>query len=58
MRLRLLCPGLLLLGIALMVPFQTAITLVLGIACLIAFVVTGVFLVATPEYLQQNDDDV
>ena len=57
MRLRLLCPGLLLLGIALMIPFQAAITLVLGIACLIAFVVTGVFLVATPEYLRQTDDD-
>jgi len=57
MTLRRLCPALLLLGIVLMIPFQAAITLVLGIACLIAFVVTGVFLVATPEYLRQTDDD-
>jgi len=52
---RRLWPLLLLLGLALMIPFDAAVTRILGVACLVAFVVTGVFLIATPSYL--GDDE-
>jgi hypothetical protein len=54
---RLLCPLLLVVGVLLMVPFESTITRVLGMAALIAFVVCGVFAIATPEYLAQHDDE-
>jgi Na+-transporting methylmalonyl-CoA/oxaloacetate decarboxylase beta subunit len=56
MTLHRLCPVLLLIGVGLLVPFETPVTLVLGVAALLGFVVTGVFAVATPEFLE--DDDV
>jgi uncharacterized membrane protein YkgB len=55
MTLRRLWPALLVIGVALMVPFQATITLALGVACLVGFVVTGVFLIATPEVLGRDD---
>jgi uncharacterized membrane protein YkgB len=55
MTLRRLWPALLVIGVALMVPFQATITLALGVACLVGFVVTGVFLIATPEFLGRDD---
>jgi hypothetical protein len=54
---RLLLPLLLVLGVALMVPFEATITRVLGVAVLLAFVVCGVFAIATPEFLARNDDE-
>jgi threonine/homoserine efflux transporter RhtA len=44
-------------GVLLLVPFEHSVTLVLGIACLLAFVVWGVFLIATPEFLDGDGDD-
>jgi hypothetical protein len=57
MTLRRLSPALLVIGVALMVPFEAALTLILGVACLAGFVVTGLFLIATPEFLGREDDD-
>jgi hypothetical protein len=54
MNLRRVCPALLVIGVALMVPFEATITLILGVACLVGFVVTGLFAVATPAYLEQD----
>jgi hypothetical protein len=53
---RLLVPLLLVAGVLLMVPFETTVTRVLGVAALVAFVVCGVFAIATPEYLERDDD--
>lgn len=39
------------LGVALMVPFDHTITRILGIAALVAFIVIGVFALASPERL-------
>jgi len=44
-----LWPLLLVVGVLLMVPFESTITRVLGLASLIAFIVLGVFLIAAPE---------
>lgn len=52
---RVYCPTLLIAGVVLMVPFETPVTLILGIGCLLGFVVTGLFLIATPEYLAADD---
>jgi hypothetical protein len=43
-------------GIALMIPFEATITRVLGIACLLAFIACGVFLIADPERLAADDE--
>jgi hypothetical protein len=58
MNLRKLFPFLFLIGVALMVPFDAWYTRLLGMGCLIAFVVVGVFVIATPEFLSRPDDDV
>jgi hypothetical protein len=50
---RRLWPLLLLLGLALMIPFEATVTRVLGVACLVGFVVWGVFLIASPDYLEK-----
>lgn len=39
------------LGVLLMVPFDHTITRILGIAALVAFIVIGVFALASPERL-------
>ena len=56
MTLRRICPALLVLGLALMIPFEATLPLALGVACLAGFVVTGLFLVATPEFLGRDED--
>lgn len=53
--LRRVTPGLLVLGLALMLPFEATIPLVLGIALMFAFVVCGVFLIADPAFLEGDD---
>ena len=47
----------LLTGIALMVPFEHPLTYIGGIAGLFAFIVLGVFAIATPENLGRDGDD-
>jgi len=44
------------LGVVLMVPFDHTITRILGVAALVAFVVTGVFALAGAERLAEDDD--
>jgi hypothetical protein len=44
-------------GLALMLPFEATITRALGIACLLAFIACGVFLVADPAMLAADDDE-
>jgi UPF0716 family protein affecting phage T7 exclusion len=56
MTLRRITPALLVAGLVLMIPFETLITRVLGVACLIAFVACGLFLIASPEYLAREED--
>ena len=43
------------LGVGLLFPFDATITLLLGVAFLIAFVVCGVFLIAAPAFLEGDD---
>ena len=49
--------ALLVIGLALMVPFEKTVTLALGVACLLAFVGLGVFLIADPSALLAPDDE-
>jgi hypothetical protein len=45
------------LGAGLLVAFEKALTLALGVVLLFAFVVLGVFTIASPEYLAQAPDE-
>jgi hypothetical protein len=49
--------ALLVIGLGLMIPFEETITLALGIACMLAFVAVGVFLIAHPSALLDGDDE-
>ena len=55
--LRRLTPALLVLGLALMLPFKSTVPLVLGIACMFGFIVCGVFLIADPAFLEADDPE-
>ena len=46
----------LLAGVVLMVPFDGALTRVLGVACLLGFVFGGFFLIADPALVSTSDD--
>ena len=48
--------GSLVLGVVLMVGFEAAITRIVGVAALFAFIVSGVFLIADPEFLGPEED--
>jgi hypothetical protein len=56
-RLPVLALGAFVLGVALMVPFEDTITRILGLALLFASIVAGVFAIATPELLSEDDLD-
>lgn len=45
-----------LLGVALLIPFESPVTLTLGVLLLIAFVVVGVFAVAEPGFLDGDGE--
>jgi hypothetical protein len=42
-------------GVVLMLVFDTAITRVVGVLALFAFIVIGVFLIADPDFLAEED---
>ena len=42
------------LGVGLLFPFDATITLALGVAFLMAFIVCGVFLIADPGFLEDD----
>jgi hypothetical protein len=44
------------LGVALMIPFEHWFTRVLGVGALFAAIVTGVFAIATPEFLEEEPE--
>jgi uncharacterized membrane protein YkgB len=44
-------------GLVLMIGFDAAVTRLLGVLLLFAFIVTGVFLIADPEFLDREDDE-
>ena len=44
------------LGVALMIPFEAMTTRILGVLCLFAFIVIGVFAIADPDRLGAPDD--
>jgi hypothetical protein len=44
-------------GAGLLVAFEKALTLAIGVALLLAFVVLGVFAIANPEYLARAPED-
>jgi hypothetical protein len=45
------------LGVALMIPFEGPLTRTLGTTFLVAFCVLGSLLIASPEFLSQEDDE-
>jgi hypothetical protein len=49
--------ALLVAGLVLMIPFDATITLALGVACLLAFVALGVFLMAHPASLLDDESE-
>jgi hypothetical protein len=56
-RLPLLALGSFVLGVALMIPFEDVFTRIVGIAALFTAIVAGVFAIATPEFLEADDDE-
>ena len=50
-KLQRICIALGVIGLVVMLPFDAWYTRLVGMACLVAFVVTGVFLIANPAYL-------
>jgi hypothetical protein len=54
-RARWLLPLLLVAGLALMLPFDYTVTRVLGVTSMFAFIVVGVFAIATPAFLEGDE---
>jgi hypothetical protein len=50
------CAGCFLLGSAVMVLFEAPLARIVGVALLFGFIVSGVFLVASPEFLARDED--
>jgi hypothetical protein len=48
--------ALLVVGLALMIPFEYTLTRAAGIACLLAFIVVGVFQIAEPGFLAADEE--
>ena len=46
----------LVVGLALMLAFESAVTRTLGVLALFAFIVIGVFLIADPAFLAREED--
>ena len=49
--------GCLVVGLALMLAFESAITRLLGVIALFAFIVIGVFLIADPAFLAEEEGE-
>jgi hypothetical protein len=54
-RLPLLALASFVLGVALMIPFEYTLTRIVGIAALFVAIVAGVFAIATPELLENEE---
>jgi hypothetical protein len=55
-RLTALMVGSFVAGVLLMVLFEATVTRILGVALLFTFIVTGVFLIADPAFLDRDED--
>jgi hypothetical protein len=44
-------------GVVLLVPFETPVTLALGVVALLAFVALGATVIASPEFLERDRDE-
>jgi hypothetical protein len=53
-KLQRICLTLGVVGLVVMLPFDQWYTRLVGMTCLVAFVVTGVFLIANPAYLSRD----
>jgi len=49
--------GCLVVGLALMLAFESAVTRLLGVLALFAFIVVGVFLIADPVFLAEEEEE-
>jgi hypothetical protein len=49
--------GCLVAGLALMLAFESAISRLLGVLALFAFIVIGVFLIADPVFLAEEEEE-
>ena len=50
------CLGCFLLGSAIMIVFEAPLARIVGVALLFGFIVSGVFLVADPEFLDRDEE--
>jgi energy-converting hydrogenase Eha subunit C len=50
------CVACFVLGTLVMILFEAPLARIVGVALLFAFIVTGVFLVASPEFLARDED--
>jgi uncharacterized membrane protein YkgB len=48
--------GSLAVGLVLMIGFEAVLTRIVGVLALFTFIVTGVFLIADPDFLGRDDD--
>ena len=55
-RLLTVCVACFVLGSAVMVAFEAPLARIVGVALLFGFIVSGVFLVASPEFLARDED--
>jgi hypothetical protein len=55
-RLPLIAVACFVLGVAIMVPFDAWYTIAVGLLLLFSAIVTGVFAIATPEFLGRDDE--
>ena len=56
-RLEIITAACFVLGAGLLFPFESTLTLLAGMLLLVAFVVCGVFVLASPEALARDSDD-
>jgi len=50
------CAGCFVLGALVMILFEAPLARIVGVALLFAFIVSGVFLVASPEFLARDEE--
>ncbi len=55
-RLTLATIGAFVIGVALMIPFEGTVVRIIAVACLVAYIVLGVFAIATPTRLGEEPD--
>jgi hypothetical protein len=48
--------GSLAVGLVLMIGFEAMLTRIVGVLALFTFIITGVFLIADPAFLEREDD--